>query len=104
MSLNSCDIDDIKPQNALVEDTVIRDEASALNVLNRIYTTYRSGNSGLPFTDTRFSYLISAAGQELTLTNTNEVAQHNVLDNNSDIAQVYQREYLTINTANFFIE
>lgn len=105
ISLTSCAIDDIKPQNALVEDTVIRDETSALAVINRMYTMYRDGQSGgFPSNSPRFTSGLSAAGQETQFTGPSPFGDNNVIPTNGTIQSVYQREYAIINLANFFIE
>lgn len=41
LGFTSCSIDNVEPSNLLLEDNVISNESTALNVLNRIY------NSGL---------------------------------------------------------
>ncbi|MEM9649388.1 MAG: RagB/SusD family nutrient uptake outer membrane protein [Bacteroidota bacterium] len=103
--LMGCSIDDVVPQNQLVEDTVIFNEDSAVSFLNRIYTTYRDGtDSGTPLLRPEITAKLSASGQELTLLTPDEIADRAIQVDNIDIQSVYQREYLTINNANFFIE
>ncbi|TGV00559.1 RagB/SusD family nutrient uptake outer membrane protein [Flavivirga rizhaonensis] len=109
LSLNSCNIDDVVPQNALEESNVIRDEASAITLLNRIYTTYRGpAGSGLrvPLLHPTVTSRLSAAGQELQYVRPDSegVADHNILPSSNLILTIYRSEYYTINNTNFFIE
>lgn len=108
-TLSSCSIDNVVPQNALEENNVIRDEASAVAVLNRIYNSYR-GQAGAasrtPLLHPNITARLSAAGQENVLfqPDAQGIADHNVLPTSSLITEIYRSEYFTINNANFFIE
>lgn len=108
LTTNSCSVDNVVPLNTLIEDTVIRDEESAIAFLNRIYNTYRGPGLGgrKPLLDTAVTARLSAASQELVLGNPDFFGfdQHNVQPSASVLQEVYTQEYFTINNANFFIE
>lgn len=102
----SCSIDNVQPRNILLEDNVITDETTAVNVLNRVYNSgtrnYFYGNSDgivTNFTAAGIEANVLDASGSLTQFNTN-----NVLDDSQILQDVYSDMYYTINLTNFFIE
>ncbi len=107
----SCSIDDVVPNNQLLENTVITDEASAVNVLNRIHnsglrnraygSTAGAGGEGLvelySISDQYIDYLQSNPDYLPFSTNS-------VLPNSFFVTGLYRDLYFNINLANFFIE
>ncbi|TRZ41976.1 RagB/SusD family nutrient uptake outer membrane protein [Robertkochia solimangrovi] len=97
----SCSIDDIRPQNQLTDENVIRDEESAQFALNGVYRQWRAYELGL------FPLHLAASGNEGVFTgsvvgssgmNTNEVTAEN-----SFLANIYNQYYSIINEANILI-
>lgn len=98
----SCSIDDIEPINQLTDLNVVRDETSARQVLNGVYSQWRQFNLGY------FPILKAAQGNEGVLTgrlsgdlgyNINEVPVENPV-----LGTIYNSYYAIINQANFLIE
>ncbi|WP_394972837.1 RagB/SusD family nutrient uptake outer membrane protein [uncultured Croceitalea sp.] len=109
--INSCSIDNVEPQEQLLEDTVITDESSAINVLNRIYnSTIRSGFYGETngAFDLGISGLISVSGTTMRPEGTPfgmiPYFENNVPVDDNSISTLYRDMYFAINLSNFFIE
>jgi len=112
MVMASCDIDDIESNNLLLENTVIVDEASAVNMLNRIYNSglrnrfYGDGggilNEGIvEYMSTYDQYIDYLGTTHSNLVGFNE---NKVLENDTSIEATYIELYSNINLINFFIE
>lgn len=100
--VTSCDIDKIQPENQLLTDNAIRDEASAQYILNGIY------DSGRDFSLSSFPLYLAAYGNEGRISgqlsggtgfNTNAVPVDNQF-----LTNLYNGHYKIINLSNFLIQ
>ena len=100
--VTSCDIDKIQPQNQLLTENAIRDEASAQYILNGIY------DSGRDFSLSSFPLYLAAYGNEGRISgqlsggtgfNTNAVPTSNQF-----LTSLYNGHYKIINLSNFLIQ
>lgn len=100
--MTSCDIDDVVPQFALVEDNVIRDEKSAQEMLNGTYEKFRG------FTISRMVVHFGQLSGELIKTGSivgiDGFETNNVTPDNEFIEPYYQDCYGVVNQANWIIE
>lgn len=101
----SCEkFDDIQPTNLLTEDNVVRDEASANAMLNRMYNSTRAWDI------TRLSVALGWYGISQDLTSNgisgagSDYVENNVQSENSLLEDYYSLLYYIINNANFLID
>lgn len=101
IAFSSCKIDDIKPMNALTEENVISDEATAQAVLNSVYAKSRVFYSSMA------GYLIEYLGNGLTSVQSAYGGQNmdinDVRFNDDFISGYYPEQYQLINQANWLV-
>lgn len=99
--LTCCEIDDIKPKNALTEENVITNEATARTMLNGIYARTR-----VPFT-AMSGFVLEFLGDGLDNlgagNGTPNLAVNDVQSTDGFISSFYVEQYQLINQANWFI-
>lgn len=102
ISVVSCDIDDVVPQNALVEDNVIRDEKSANEMLNGAYEKLRGFNSSMK--GIHLALLSGELVQTGSIVGVEGFETNNVMTDNDWIQGFYKECYEMINQSNWIIE
>jgi len=99
--LTCCEIDDIKPKNALTEENVITNETTARIVLNGVYAKTRTPNTAISGFVTEFlgnGLENLSAGNGLP-----NLAVNDVMSTNAFVSSYYVEQYQLINQANWFI-
>ena len=101
LGFTSCSIDEIKPINQLVEETVITNKKSARNFLNGIYNKHRGS---MP----KIATVTDAAGVEQVMSRQIWGATgfdvNAPLNDGRALTDIYSQYYVIINATNFFIE
>lgn len=101
LSLSACKIDDIKPMNALTEENVISNEATAQAVLNNVYAKTRGLYTSVS------GYMTEYLGDGLIVLTQQYGSQNmdmnDVRFGDTFIAGYYQEQYQLINQANWLI-
>ncbi len=100
---SACKVDDIQPLNALTEENVITNEATAQAVLNNVYTKYRSG-----FYTAMSGFMIEFLGDGLanlypSSYGSGDMDVNDVRDDNEFTTGYYTEFYQMINQANWLI-
>ncbi len=101
-SATACSVEDIQPINQLTEELVITNEASANNVLNRIYSHQRSFDISSMAAATGYYGVMQ--DELFGLFGGAGFSTNNVLDDSQLLNTLYTGLYATINDANYFIE
>jgi starch-binding outer membrane protein, SusD/RagB family len=95
----SCSIEDVKPLNALTEQNVVKDVASAQLLLNGAYNQWRFDEA------TAFLSILGAdASPIFSDPKTDGAATNSVRPDNDFVTSYYTQQYAIINQANFLIE
>ena len=97
----SCKIDDIKPINALTEENVISDEATAQAMLNSVYTKSRVFYSSMA--GYHIEYLGDGLASQLSAYGSQNMEVNDVRFNDDFISSYYLEQYQLINQANWLI-
>lgn len=107
--LHSCSVDDYKVEGELTEETLVKNEASAISALNGIYDSARpNGSKGILYATT--GLLLAGIEQQKGI-NTSDDLQNfynndvkpRAVNDRFGLYGFYQKSYRTINLANFFI-
>nr|WP_121269789.1 RagB/SusD family nutrient uptake outer membrane protein [Pedobacter schmidteae] len=101
MSFSACKIDDIKPMNALTDENVISNEATAQSVLNSVYAKSRV------FYTAMSGYLIEFLGNGLAnlqpAYGSQNMDVNDVRFNDDFVSAYYPEQYQLINQANWLV-
>ncbi|UIR55681.1 RagB/SusD family nutrient uptake outer membrane protein [Sphingobacterium sp. SRCM116780] len=99
--VQSCNIDDIKPSNAITEENVIRDETTAQYVLNSVYVRWRAWYTGS--SAVYQGYLSNEIIPTAILDEAEGMDVNNVTPDNQFVQGYYTELYGLINQANWLI-
>lgn len=101
ITLHGCGVDDVRPMNALTDENVIRDEATAQMVLNSAYAKTRGPYSSMA--GFIIEFLGDGLNDQLGAYDTPEMDVNDVAPGNQYISNYYAEQYQLANQTNWFI-
>lgn len=101
-AFSSCKIDNIKPSNALTEENVVRNEATAQYVLNGVYNKWRDNYTGKA--PIFLGLLSNELDPKTNIYDAEGLATNSVTPDNAFVSGYYSEQYALINQANWLIE